>query len=644
MTRTRNRRLLGAVAVLAALIASLVPAPAVAADPVGLTGVVTAEGSGAPIAGACLTLFSSPTTEAGAFCTGADGRYLITGVPSDQSYKIRITAPGYRERWHWNAPDYLNATAQWIPTSALVTYDYMLGVGAGVIKGQVIDENGAPIETTVTVRSVDQSWEAIAYTWDSGTVGAYTLGNIPPGDYKVSISDNVRGYQWAHQKETWDTADVITVAAGAEVVVNEQWLPLGKVEVTVLDKETGAPVEKPCIYINSTPNGISTCGSQGKILVGDVPPGDWTYTVSGSPTHFELEGEHYVQVERSKTAQISAALQRGAALLTNVVDAATGEPLGSICFYPVLVYADGTQDRSTATCTTPDGKLALGPFGGSPKFQLYAFQSRNPYIPPPKLYGSQWVTANGGTGDQRKATMITIPAKQTVSIPTVRMDPPGSITGVVKDAAGNPVRACTYPWAFSAGINGTPSGQCTDSQGKYTIKDLGPYGWPVKFVATGFGNTWSGNVADRYAATLVQVIAGGTATMNATMPAEGKLTGTLRGPNGVGGPGWLFVYNARTGDFLAAVYSTDYQTGTYLIRNLNTQAVYIKFGTDTKSCWYGPALGPTRKPIAAAVSVTAGAVTTLSLDTQVNCAASPLVRSPLVARRPASPPMSLPRR
>jgi Carboxypeptidase regulatory-like domain len=631
MTRTRNRLRLGAVTAIATLTSSLLAVPAVA-DPVGLTGVVTVEGTSTPIAGACLTLFSTPTTEAGTFCTGADGRYLITGVPGDQNFKIRITAAGYRERWNWDAPDYLNAELTSIPQYDLVTRDFTLGVGAGVIKGQITDDKGAPIESTVTVTKVDQSWSAIAYTWDSGTVGAYSLKNIPPGDYKVSIDDGIHGHQWAHQKETFDAGDVFTVAAGAEVVVNEQWLPLGAVEFTVVDEDTGTPVEKPCVYLSTSVNPGSHCGSAGKILVTDVVPGDWAYDLTGAPTHFQLPGEHSVHVERSKTTQVSAALRRGAALTTKVVDAATGQGLGSICFYVVQVRPDGTQDRGSTYCSWSDGTVEMGPFGGSPSFQLYAWQSRNPYSPPPKLFGDQWVTANGGTGDQRLATMVTIPSKTTVSIPTVRMDPPGSITGVVKNAAGSPVSGvCTYPWAFFPGILGLPAGRCTNAQGQYTIKDLGPYKWPVKFVGYPYvyATTWSGNVADRYSATLVQVPVNGTGTMNATLAPQGTLTGTLRGPSGGWNEMWVIVYDARTGDAIYRSFAPDnYQTGTYKIPLLNTQKVYINFGAEGTGCWYGPAAAPGRKVLPAAVAVSAGTVTTLNLDTRINCAGSPFVTLP----------------
>ncbi|NUR70580.1 MAG: hypothetical protein HOU81_07150 [Hamadaea sp.] len=629
MTRTRNRLRLGAVVVVAALTSSLLAAPAVA-DPVGLTGVVTAEGTGTPIAGACLTLFSTSTTEAGTFCTDADGRYLITGVPGDLDVKIRITAAGFRERWNWNAPDFLNADHMSIPQYDLVTRDFTLGVGAGVVKGQITDDKGAPIESTVSVTKVDQSWSAIAYTWDSGTVGAYSLKNIPPGDYKVSIEDNVHGHQWAHQKETFEAGDVFTVTAGGEVVVNEQWLPLGAVEFTVTDQDTGAPVDKPCVYLNTSSDPGNHCGSAGKIVVTDVVPGDWTYELTGAPTHFPLPGEHYIHVERGQTTKVSWTLRRGAALTTNVVDAATGQGVGTICFYVVEIMTNGTQDRGPTYCSWSDGRVEMGPFEGSPRFQLYAWQSRNPYTPPPKLYGDQWVTASGGTGDQRLATMISIPSKTTVAIPTVRMDPPGSITGVVKNAAGSPVSGvCTYPWAFYPGILGLPSGRCTNAQGQYTIKDLGPYKWPVKFIGYPYvyATTWSGSATDRFSATLAQIPPNGTGTMNVTMAPQGTLTGTLRGPSGGWNEMWVVVYDARTGDAIYRSFAPDNsQTGTYKIPLLNTGPVYVNFGAEGVGCWYGPPAPPGRRVVAAPVGVTAGVVTNLNLDAQVNCGSTPFTQ------------------
>lgn len=613
-------RLTGA-AVAALVISSLLAVPA-SAEVTGYTGLVS-DTDGNLISGACFALHTSPTEVAHEFCSDEQGRYLITGVPTDTTYKIRVHADGFRTQWWYDEPDYLNATAFRIPAYYLSERDITLGRGSGTVKGRITDQMGAPTEATVTVQGVDRYYDAIAYTWDLGD-GRYEIADLPPGRYQISVYDNLRGTQWVPQQDTAQDAAVFTVTDGAVLVVDEQWLPLGSVEVRVTDALTGRPVAQPCVSVRSAPNERQACGSDGTVRVGDVPPGYWEYTVSGDVSYFPTDQGRHLEVFRSQVTRVDVELEPAAAITTTVIDAETGKPpVESICVHVVAPEWGGQSAHMSQYCSDEKGRLGVGPFTGADAVQLYAFQPRNPYTTPKKFYGAQWVTDNGGSGDQRRALTVTMRDRQTVSIPPIRMDPPGTISGVIRNAdTGVPIPGvCTYPYAFNPGQGNAPGRNCSTSEGRYTISDLGPYRWPVEFAPTrlsGYAWQWSGDVADRFSATMAQVTAGGVVETDANLVPGGTVAGTVTdGPVPVDA-GYVWTYNARTGDIASPSPVNIDREGRFTLAGHRTQKVYVEYRSLTAGCWYAAA-----GPAATTVEVTAGSTTTIVADMTGTCARHP---------------------
>ncbi|MFS8479338.1 MAG: carboxypeptidase-like regulatory domain-containing protein [Micromonosporaceae bacterium] len=83
--------------------------------------------------------------------------------------------------------------------------------------------------------------------------GSYQV-EVPAGDYKLMIS--VGGFrQWAHQEMSFWDADTFTVAAGAELTVNEILLPNGMLTGTLLDGTT--PVAGAYVRVSQVDGSIS---------------------------------------------------------------------------------------------------------------------------------------------------------------------------------------------------------------------------------------------------------------------------------------------------------------------------------------------------------------------------------------------------
>lgn len=618
----RMKRVAGAaVATLAILPMLATPA---AAESTGYAGFVR-DVDGNPVQNACFALHRTETEVAAEFCSDEQGSYQITGVPTDVSYKIRNYAEGFRTEWWYSEPNYLNADNVWVPAYDLVERNVTLGRGAGVIRGRITDDSGAPpADATVTVYAVDSYFDAIAYTWDLGD-GHYEIDNLAPGRYRMSVYDNSRGTQWVPQKETQDEATVFTLSDGQTLVIDEQLLPLGAVEARVTDAETGEPVPRPCLYVSSAPNSRQACGADGLVRVEDVPPGYWDISVSGGASYFPLEEGQHVEVHRGEVARLTYQLSPAAAIVTTVRDAATNAPVSGVCVHLVAPKWGGQSAHMYQYCSDSDGRLGVGPLDGSGTVQLYAYQSRNPDHTPPKYYGAQWVTADRGTGDQRKALLVEIEAKRTTAIPDIKMDEPGAISGVIRDkvTGASIAGVCAYPYAFQPNQGGVFGRHCSNSEGRYTISDLGPYHWPVEYTPyTGYAWQWSGDAPDRFSATMIKVAAGSTATMDARLVRGGTVAGRVTDGDRVVDGGYVWTYNATTGDIASPSYTSISQDGTFSLRGHRTQSLYVEYWSYTKNCWYGAATG-TGVVLLKRVEVSAGSTTTIAADMTTTCAPHP---------------------
>lgn len=603
-----------------------------------ISGRIT-DGPGGPgVPGAEVVLFDQPLSVMARTTTDPTGAYAIDNIPMERSFRVRASAPGFAEVWAPEGPDFLNAREFQLLSSEM-RVDVPLRRGSGTIRGRITDPAGAGVRATLGLHRPNVSSGWVAYTRVDGT---FELSNIPAGSYQVSVTTVGLGRQWARGREQQTDADLIPVADQGTTELNEQFRPRGILEVVLVDAATGAPVSTNCVYVHALAwNGRDLCtGTSGVYRFTDVPPGSVSVHVSKDAAHLGTYVEDGVTVHSAQTTRITLRL-RPAGMITTTVRRAADGSIPRTCAYavPVGLARPYPGDGWNGGCNTDaQGNaietLTIGPVATEP-MQIFVTGDRD------KGYGAQWLGATGGTGDRRLAAVVTPRQGQTVSAPQIKLDPAGSISGVVRDqSSGKPILgAYVRPFGIVTGLQMECSNlphytACTDQYGQYRLDGLGPYSWPVEFAADGHANQWSGGATNRFDATLVPVKPGQSTRLDASLGVEAKFTNFNRGTNPA--EHWSVVaYHAVTGDMISTAWYGDPTLG-----GLSAGPVvlhYTPYDTN-ESCWYANGSGtpehPRRPTVPTVVTVSTGqTIDGLSLIPGSTCFATPTSRPP-TPRRP----------
>ncbi|MFD7023896.1 collagen binding domain-containing protein [Promicromonospora sukumoe] len=231
--------------------------------PASLSGTVTAGGE--PLAGVVVTRDGpgGPVSTT----TGADGTYLFEDVPPGD-HTVSIDVPdGYRA----DGPDSRDVT---VGADDVTDVDFGLS-HPGAIGGTVTDDAGAPVAgATVTVTGPDGP-----VTLVTDDVGGYFVGDLPPGDYTITLTVP-DGYTAEATERT------ATLTSAGESLLQEDFalvaepvedLPAGG---TVTHTE-GAPVPGTEVTVtdgDGTTVGTATTDDEGAWRT-ELPPGSYTAVV-----------------------------------------------------------------------------------------------------------------------------------------------------------------------------------------------------------------------------------------------------------------------------------------------------------------------------------------------------------------------------
>lgn len=583
------RRLAGPLAAATVAVSVILVPGAASADPTAGTvaGLITRP-DGSPAAGEVVVVERFSTSPfSRTVTTDATGAYSVSDVPVGDGYRVGVDRPPGRQYAHGKTD--FNLADQFTVTAGGTTTVNERLLPVGTVDLTLTEWTGEPARgASVALSDPGRSY----FTSGSTDAAGHLRVSVFAGPLQVSVTPtlasgvgvNFAREQFLHGRVPPAQPDVITVAPDGVTTVTEQLLRPGGLAVTARDAVTGAPVADFCV--THTAGGDCTDGV-GPVTVTEVRPGPFALTVYANGGGY-LPADPAPVVVSGQTVPVTVDLRPAGRLATTIVAADTGAPLGSACVALVkagtAVLPDGAGDCTDSTGALTAGRIEPGDY--------HVFVQ----APQGSGYGAQWVGRSGGVGTATRARTVRVTAGATATLPTIRLDRAGTISGVVGSEAGLPV---TYGSVslHAFGRVGPSFSVDIDSAGAYRIDWLGPYEWPLLFGAQGHARQWSGGEADRRRAQGIRVVSGQTTTYSPTLRVGTVLTGSVTDAAGRPLTAEFDLRHAATGEHMGAGYSPG---GTYRTLVLGPQDVKLNWFVGEKGGWYRSATdfaSATRIPI-----------------------------------------------
>ena len=522
-----------------------------------ISGHLTDDGQ--PVAGASVTV-QSPSNLVGSALTDDTGFYRIELFA--EVYTVQFSLESGLIQYHSQKLLQEDADPVTVSAGAEVTVDEEL-IDTGTVSGRLVDADGNPVAGA----GVNLENTTNFFFGQTDENGAYQVLGFP-GTYRLSFSTQW-GQQWARGKSTAAEGDLITVVANETVVIDETLARTGSITVRARDAATRQPITDFCLFTSID----SPCAEDGVANLPAVLPGRHHITVMPNDDRYRVVDVSPVVVRSGENTAVVADLDKWARITTSVVDAATGAPVDGACVEPVMPLSPTRLGNGTRFCTEADGSLTM-PFIEPGVQNLFV------WAPFGSEYGHQWLGSTGGTGAQAKARLLTLRSGQSITLPPIRLDKAGTISGKITDrATGAPLKdAVVGLSSMSGGAGPTQSHVFTDVQGRYTIENLGPYSWTIFSGRFGYASEFSGGTPNRFLATGVKVTVGQTSMHDVGLRKGTRLTGTVRTsqdePVGLFGAR-ITVIHALTGDEIGV--NDTAADSTYEVRLLGPQIVKLRY-------------------------------------------------------------------
>ncbi|GIF21454.1 protocatechuate 3,4-dioxygenase beta subunit [Actinoplanes tereljensis] len=502
--------------------------------PTGTMAGRLTKADGSPLADTWLDLHRGPDMVGGAV-TDADGHYTFGEVIAGDGYTVSFYVDGGPNQWIPSVRSQQQATRFTVVAGEATTADDSL-ITPGTLHGRLLGEDGAAKAGYSADILTDDQDNGMNYSATTGSDGSWSADGIEPGDYRVAFrTADWQRTQWAYGKGGEADATVIKVGSGGDVTVDDTWLTGGSVVVNAVDATTGAPVSNFCVWVSAGDSSGDGCSTGSSVTVDDLSSGVYDlYVTPDSSSYYLSSQSQSVTVTAKQATTATVTLVLGGRVSFTAKDHASGAAVEQACGIFRELGHGGLGD-GYGNCTDEAGNVTSVSIAPG-TYEMFAVA--------PDGYGHQWVGTTGGTGDQKAAARIKVKAGRTSTAPAVLLDKPGTITGVVSDAAGAPLADVNV--AFSAWGDAGPGWDTdTDEHGVYTIDKLGPYGWPLLFGSRNYPREWSGHNGNRFQAEPVPVVAGGSTTYNFTPRTTASLKGKVTAPV----PNWrIHAFNAVTGD------------------------------------------------------------------------------------------------
>ena len=441
--------------------------------------------------------------------TNPDGTYRVGVLPGTYKVKFSFSSLGISQYAHQKT-DLASADRFTVAEGEEVVVDEA-AVTPSTLRGRLTNADGTPaMGVFVSIQSGQQFYGAAV-----GPDGDWSA-SVLPGTYTVSFATAL-GTQWAFGKSSQAAADQIVVGSESTVEVNDVLRAPGSATFTATDNKTGAAITNFCVNHSSG----GSCTTTGSLTVSALP-GEFRAFVIAEDAQSYIPQEVIVNVASGQDTPVAVRLVKAATLTTVIKDAETGAPVVGACLHMVQTLNPITL-TSQRTCSGPDGTLTVN---GIRPGVYNGFVSVHD-----GLHGMQWVGLTRGTGAQATARLILLGEGKDATLPAIKLDRAGTLTGHVRDqATGNPLEfAFVGTASFSSGLGDAPPGAAnTDAQGEYTIRDLGPYKWTFFFRRFGYASVFTGGTGDRFLSTGAKINVGQTTTYDQNMKVGTTLTGVVR--------------------------------------------------------------------------------------------------------------------
>jgi hypothetical protein len=504
-----------------------------------LSGKVTAAATGNPLGGICVG------DDNGDFAiTASNGTYKIDQLPAERT---AVSFSGGCGNAGSYAPQYFDGqTVPELGSTVVITAGHTTGdIGAAMLPG-------ATIAGTVTnasghaVRGVCVSLGSEASAASTGPIGgdtvtaasgSYSVADLAPGQYAVAFfagcegPSNAAALQWFKGQPDSGTPGLVSAEAGQPVTgIDAVVARAGTIKGTVTSN--GSPVDFDCAYAVRLPTGAeagfqANMGS-GQFAISGLSAGRYrvvSYDCLEGNNSAPAAAPRIVTVRAGHTTGgVHIALPRGGSITGRVTIAASGRPAQDVC-------VSAASAGSGAAADLPGGFAGTGPSG------TYRITGLNTgryvislYTSGPCHKGSENLAGRTLSGSAR------VTAGKVTSNVNASLHQGGSISGRVTGPGGKDVAgACVELFQLPGGLMDEAE---TGAYGAYTLSGLAAGRYKVELGdpncsdgGAGLAGQWYDGAGGSGSATIVTVRAGKTtAAIDASLPADGGISGSVTGP------------------------------------------------------------------------------------------------------------------
>jgi uncharacterized repeat protein (TIGR01451 family) len=422
-----------------------------------ISGVVT-DADGDPVEGVYVAAYGTTGYDSYHAVTDASGAYTFDTVRIG-TYHLQFEADGFAHQYHGSVRSADESTVVEVtPGSHQTDVDATMRIG-GSISGLVVDDEGDPVDDVEVEISIGD-WTTVV---DTDETGRYVVDHLLPGSFLVTFQAQGFLTQYYDGVSNEDEATLVAVGDEEESTNIDAALDRGASISGTLTDADGNGIDRGWATAEGPVWTEVRTRSDGTYTLSGLTPGEYVVSFTGRgslPEYFDdvtdVEDATPVSVEADGSVTgIDASLSRGATISGTVTDE-DGLPVAG-----VRVDADGPT--WSWTTSGPDGRYTVS--------GLVAGEYR-------LTFQSDWhlMEIYDDATDWGEATPITVEDHGSVTGIDVVMAAGASISGTVRDDAGNPVEDASIE------ISGPRSASTrSGADGTYAAGGLPPGEYIVSF-------------------------------------------------------------------------------------------------------------------------------------------------------------------